>query len=203
MGIFRAVWSTLLLIVIWAACMIGFARIIDSYTLADDINSDGIVVLTGGGGRVEHGLELLATHRGKALFISGVGKEVPMGDLIHKAPSVLREILSVASAGSITLGHEATNTIGNAQESIDWIKKRRYTSVMLVTADYHMPRALAEFKAGLPGDVKLIPAPVKTGNYAGLSWVSEPQSRNLILGEFHKLIAAKLRHWFIRITQAS
>lgn len=200
MGLFRALWCTLLLIVVWAVCVIGFARHIDSYHLAEDTTADGVIVLTGGGGRVELGLKLLAEGRADGLFISGVNKTVPLADLIDKAPSTFRAALGALSGGSITLGHEASNTIGNAAESIAWINKRHYKTVMLVTADYHMPRALTEFKASLPRDVKLIPAPVKTRDYKKLGWINDPQTRNLILWEFHKLLAAKLRHWFIATT---
>lgn len=199
-GAIRIFATALLLVLAWAAAIAFFAWKIDSYALDDSTNADAIVVLTGGGGRVEYGLELLANGRGKALFISGVNKSVPLGDLLNAAPDEVRSMIGVLSFGKITLGREATNTVGNAEESMEWIRSRGYKSVLLVTADYHMPRAKAEFKANLPRDVVLIAAPVDTGDYKSLGWVNDVKTRNLILSEFHKLIFARLRHYLIRST---
>lgn len=200
-AMFRTLLCTIFLLAVWALTVVGFVFYISSYTLEDKVNADGIVVLTGGGGRIEYGLELLAHNRGKILFISGVNENVPLADLMNKMPIGMREIIGVATLGKITLGREATNTIGNAQESTDWIKKHHLQSVLLVTADYHMPRALTEFSAALPANVLLIPAPVKTHNYWDLSWLPNAEIRNIILAEFHKLIAAKIRHMLIKNQQ--
>ena len=186
LAMFRTLLCTIFLFITWAAAVAGFAFYISNYSLEDNVKADGIVALTGGSGRIEYGIELLANGRGKALFISGVHEKVG-----------LRDILGIISLDKITLGHEATNTIGNAEESTNWIKKRRMKSVLLVTADYHMPRALTEFSAALPANVVLIPAPVKTRDYRNFGWVNEPEIRNIILAEFHKLIAAKIRHYVI------
>jgi uncharacterized SAM-binding protein YcdF (DUF218 family) len=196
-GVFRTLCCMALLLLLWAASVVWFALHITNYSLDENTRADAIVVLTGGGGRVEYGLDLLAHGRGKALFISGVSKDVPMGDLINKAPMGIRELLGVATLGRITLGHDATNTIGNAEESAQWVVKRKYKTVLLVTADYHMPRALVEFKAEVPPHVNLLPAVVKTHDYRDLAWIHDTTLRSLILSEFHKLVAAKLRHWLI------
>ena len=185
-AMFRTLFCTIFLFIAWAAAVAGFALHVNSYALEESAKADAIVVLTGGGGRIEYGIELLANGRGKALFISGVNAKVGIHD-----------ILGAISLDRITLGRAATNTIGNAQESTDWIKKRGYRSVLLVTADYHMPRALTEFAAQLPNEVAIIPAPVRTRDYSKFDWLGDPQTRNLILAEFHKLIAAKIRHYLI------
>lgn len=198
-SVIRTLCCTLLIMGIWLAGVFYFAWHINDYALDDAVDADGIVVLTGSSGRVEYGLELLAMGRGKALFISGVGPSVPLNDLINQAPASMRALLHIASGGAITLGREAENTIGNAEESAEWIKKRRFSSVLLVTADYHMPRALAEFGAYLPKDVQLIPASVRTGSYRGLGWFENAQTRNLIFAEFNKLLAAKLRHYLMSL----
>lgn len=196
----RSIVWIIAIMAVWAASVLLFAFTVSSYKLANDTKTDAIIVLTGGGGRVEYGLELLASGRGKALFISGVSKEVPLGALLAKAPMGVRELLGVTSLGRITLGHDATNTVGNAEESVEWIKRRKYKTVLLVTADYHMPRALVEFRAAMPEGVTLMPAIVITRDYRDLSWLSNVDTRNLILSEFHKLAAAKLRHLFIKAT---
>jgi uncharacterized SAM-binding protein YcdF (DUF218 family) len=200
MQIFRTLSCIAFIVLVWMGSIVWFAYRIDSYELAPDVRADGIIVLTGGGGRIDHGLELLADGRGEALFITGVGKNVPLSQLLEKAPEAVRMALGIASLGRVTLGHEASNTIGNVDESSKWLRERGYASILLVTADYHMPRALTEFEAQIK-DVRFIPAPVRTRDHSDLSWISDAGDRNIILSEFHKLVAAKLRHMLIAAEQ--
>lgn len=191
----RILLCTLFLLLAWAGCIVNFAFSIHRYQpLPASSNADGIVVLTGGSGRIEYGLELLSQQRAKALFISGVHSAVARSALLPDASETSRNLLN---DNRVTLGHDATNTIGNAQESLNWMRAHGYHSILLVTADYHMPRALTEFTAQLPARTSIIPAPVRTNQESLIHWLIDPETRNLILLEFHKLIAAEIRHRLI------
>lgn len=157
-----------------------------------EIQTDVIVVLTGGGGRLEYGMELLADNKGKKLFVSGVSKSVTVDELIRRQPSPKRAKI-VPYAGDIVLGYEAENTIGNAQETAQWIRDNNVESIRLVTADFHMPRSLLEFSQALPG-VSLVADPVFTDEFSGNRWWRDREARKLLLSEYHKFLAAKLRH---------
>ncbi len=178
---------------IWGAAFGWYVWTISGYATHDTRKADAIIVLTGGGGRVEYGMELLADGRAGALFISGVNKSVPLGDLIEKAPETLRGIISTLSDDRIAIGRDARNTIGNAEESAEWVKRNGHKTILLVTADYHMPRSLIEFKQALP-DVEFIPEAVVTKDFTNFEWLHDEATRNLLFAEFHKMIAAKLRH---------
>ncbi|MEN9754359.1 MAG: hypothetical protein RLZ07_741, partial [Pseudomonadota bacterium] len=39
---------------------------------------------------------------------------------------------------------------GNAEEAAAWARERNYTSLAVVTAGFHLPRAMLEFRAILP-----------------------------------------------------
>ncbi len=183
----------LLVGIIWVASFGWYVFIISQYKTNDSKKADAIIVLTGGGGRVEHGMELLADGRGGALFISGVNESVPLGALLDKAPETLRGIISTLSDDRIVIGRDARNTIGNAEESAQWIKRNGHKTILLVTADYHMPRSIIEFERALP-EVECIPEAVVTKDFSSLEWLHDEAMRNVLFAEFHKLIAAKLRH---------
>jgi uncharacterized SAM-binding protein YcdF (DUF218 family) len=118
-------------------------------------HADGIVALTGGDDRVGAALALLAAHDAPALLISGAGRGTYLGDFTFDNAAAATEY-----AGSITIGHNAATTHGNAAETADWARRLHAKSLIIVTADYHMPRALLEIRHSLP-DVTLIAAPVR------------------------------------------
>ena len=115
---------------------------------------DGIVAFTGGAERVETALHLLADGRANQLLLSGIGGGAELGELAFRAgldPTPL--------AAQVTIGRNATTTRGNAAETAAWAHTRSIHSLIVVTAFYHMPRALAELRRALPG-VRLYPVPV-------------------------------------------
>src|SRR5690606_842180 len=61
---------------------------------------------------------------------------------------------------AITLGRIATSTRGNGQEIGEWARQKGIGSLRVVTAGYHMPRALLELRRNMP-DVILLPHPVQ------------------------------------------
>jgi uncharacterized SAM-binding protein YcdF (DUF218 family) len=116
---------------------------------------DGIVALTGGDDRVGTGLQLLANKAAPLMLISGAGRGTYLGDFtVDNAAAATRY------AGAITLGHQAGTTRGNALELAGWAQAHHMRSLLIVTADYHMPRALLLIKAKLPG-VALVAYPVR------------------------------------------
>ena len=114
--------------------------------------ADGIVALTGGTGRVETSLRLLAANPEARLLISGV-------DLQTSGRALLPPSTPPAMLARITLGYQARSTIGNATETAVWVADQHINSLIIVTAGYHMRRAMLELGRTLP-DVALSPYPV-------------------------------------------
>ncbi len=108
--------------------------------------SDGIVALTGGNGRIEASLGLLRNGSGKLLLISGVDPHVTLSALEPELPPAL--------ARRVTLGRRATSTAGNAVETTMWVRDNEIHSLIVVTAGYHIRRAMLEMSRSLP-DVAL------------------------------------------------
>lgn len=107
--------------------------------------AEAIVVLTGGAERVDTALRLLAEGRAPLLLVSGVGRGTDLLELSRRVP------LSPEQAAHVTLGRAATTTLGNAGETAAWVRERKVGSLIVVTAGYHMPRALLELGRALPG----------------------------------------------------
>jgi uncharacterized SAM-binding protein YcdF (DUF218 family) len=113
--------------------------------LAGTAHQRDTVVLTGGPGRIKVALEMLRDGRTNHVFISGVSKNYRKDNL----PQV--DGLAPAQRDCcVTLGFEAYNTASNGRESAAWLEQRGASQIFLVTARYHMPRAMVELKRWAP-----------------------------------------------------
>ncbi len=164
----------------WAA---GFAWFVRTALRSTDPPpaSDGIVALTGGAGRVDAALHLLAEGRGRLLLVSGVGRPTEFPELAHRAG------VSPSLAPFVTLGRAALSTHGNAAETAVWVRENHIASLIVVTAGYHMPRALAELRHSLPG-VVLHPAPVVPPALRG---TPDTATLRMLAGEYMKYLAVR------------
>ena len=120
-------------------------------------HADGIVAFTGGPDRVETALRLLADGRADGCCCPASAAAPNLTELAHRAGVDPRPL-----AARVTLGRGATTTRGNALETAAWARANAIHSLLVVTASYHMPRALAELGRALP-DVTLYPLPVLPG----------------------------------------
>ncbi|MGJ3232454.1 MAG: YdcF family protein [Oceanicaulis sp.] len=139
--------------IILVAFVTGFALYVhEARSLVPDerTRADGIVALTGGEGRVRTAVDLLRERRGGRLLISGVNPVSPPED-IARAAGAPAELFNCC----IDTGEEAEDTRGNAREAAAWVTQNGYSTVIIVTNDFHMPRALLELQAAMP-DTRLI-----------------------------------------------
>ena len=152
--------------------------------------TDAIVVLTGGSQRVQSGLQLLTAGKAKKLFVSGVYHGTDVTALLHaqrQSPEAVQ--------CCIVLGHTADNTYGNALETAAWMRQEGYGSLRLVTANYHMRRALLEFGRAMP-EMRIVPHPVFPDTVRQDRWWAWPGTLDLIIGEYDKYLWALVRPWF-------
>jgi uncharacterized SAM-binding protein YcdF (DUF218 family) len=157
---------------------------------ADEIplsrDADGIVALTGGASRIADAIELLASGRGKRLLISGANRATNSSEISRLNPEFERWVRCCVDID------RSLNTLGNAIETRRWAESRGFRSLIVVTSNYHMPRALAEIAHQLPG-VALVPFPVVTDRQRADPWWSGGATARLMLSEYVKYIFAKLR----------
>jgi uncharacterized SAM-binding protein YcdF (DUF218 family) len=188
--------ALLVLLLLIAAPAIAFGTglllFADSLPLASpdpDATTDAIVVWTGGADRVSTGIDLLAAGRAKKLFISGVGHDTTLESLLRASRPQATDLRCC-----IVLGREAFDTISNATETVTWMRGEQYNSLRLVTAAYHMPRALLLLAEVAPG-IKVVPNPVVPSGFDPARWWASRESRNVVTGEYVKYLLARIKSW--------
>jgi uncharacterized SAM-binding protein YcdF (DUF218 family) len=157
---------------------------------ADEIvlhrDADGIVVLTGGASRISDAIELLAAGRGKRLLISGVNRATTSGEISRLNPDYGRMLSCCVDFD------RSLNTLGNAIETKHWAESRGFRSLIVVTSNYHMPRAIAEIAHQLP-DVALLPFPVIADKLHAEPWWTHGPTMKLMFSEYLKYVVARMR----------
>ncbi|MBT5187288.1 MAG: YdcF family protein [Kordiimonadaceae bacterium] len=110
-----------------------------------DQKTDAIVVLTGRANRLNVAVDLLKNEFAEKLYISGVDEKVTRTELLD----LLNISVDLAEC-CVESGNKATDTVGNAIETMSWSIKNDIKSIRVVTSLEHMPRAMVEFKRFMP-----------------------------------------------------
>jgi uncharacterized SAM-binding protein YcdF (DUF218 family) len=174
------VWIGLIIVLTAAADFWRFATDLPTEPPERERRTDAIVVLTGGSDRVRTAFQLFADGLAPRLFVSGVGKDVEAralagADLVDPA----------RLACCVALGRAAADTAGNATETAGYVAAVGARSIRLVTASYHMPRSLLQFRHATP-DLLILPHPVFPSGFRHVDWWQWPGSAGLVLGEYVK-----------------
>jgi uncharacterized SAM-binding protein YcdF (DUF218 family) len=162
---------------------LGF--VLFAFTLGKPANStvpatDAVVVLTGGSGRIEHGIEVLREHKAKRMLVAGADPSVTKADMARRLGGGSQALLKCC----VDLGTESVDTRSNAEEAMRWLARHHFTSVRLITSDWHMRRAGYEFGKVLGGRYELVTDAVRT----------EPSFITLF-GEYNKYLLRRLAVW--------
>ena len=157
---------------VYAFGFLGFAVSLPKPVAGQE--TDAVVVLTGGPGRIARGLEVVKKDLAKEMFVSGVDPEVKPAEFAAEF-DVNRRTMECC----VKLGYLAVDTRSNAGEAAQWLKEKEFTSVRLVTTDWHMARASSEFSETLPEGMTVVKDAV----------VSHPDLATLYL-EYNKLLAS-------------
>ncbi|MBV1705801.1 MAG: YdcF family protein [Hyphomicrobiales bacterium] len=154
-------------------------------------HAQGAVVLTGGADRVVDGVRLIAEHKADKLLITGVNKITSSRAIASRIPQ-----FNALFSCCITLGYTALNTAGNARETELWARAQHISdSLIIVTSNYHMPRALLEISHAMPR-IKLVPFPVINHHTRQEIW-NEPELLRLVALEYVKYLYATVRNWLV------
>jgi uncharacterized SAM-binding protein YcdF (DUF218 family) len=180
------------ILTLWLIGLLAFIAVIPGQASRIDSESktDAIIVLTGGGDRLAEGFRLLDRGLSKRLLVSGVAPGVTLPQLIDRLGDQRASVPSAEElACCVKLGYEAGNTVGNADESAEWLRSNSAKTVRLVTANYHMLRSLLEFRRKLP-DIAVVPNPVFPAEVRDPHWFVKPRTLLLLINEYHKYLFA-------------
>ena len=168
-----------LLILAYAVGFVLFAFTLGKPAGATAPSTQAAVVLTGGSGRIEHGVAVLRARKAKRLLVAGADPSVTKSDMARRLGGNRRLL-----ACCVDLGSESVDTRSNAEEAARWIARHRFQSVRLITSDWHMRRARYEVRKVLGGKVRLTTDAVRT----------EPRLMTLF-GEYNKYVLRRLAVW--------
>jgi uncharacterized SAM-binding protein YcdF (DUF218 family) len=167
----------------------GFAIYANSIkpSLAAPQDADAIVALTGGEERISEAIKLLQQQKGSRLLISGVHPDTSGDDIrgLVNAPEALFTCC-------IDLGRTAADTIGNAEETALWAEERGYSSLIIVTQSYHIPRSLIEFRRVMP-ELELIPYSIASQRFPTSEWWQGGKAGRFLASEYNKYLASLIR----------
>ncbi|MDL2351885.1 MAG: YdcF family protein [Pseudomonadota bacterium] len=166
-----------LILLAWLLGFIAFALLLAQP--AGPVKTDAVVVLTGGAGRVDRGIEALRQGWAPQLLVSGVSREVKPGEFAAQF-----KVSPEQMACCVSLGFAATDTESNARETAIWMREHKVTRIRLVTSDWHMRRAVFELRHAMPRGVSIVEDAVPT----------HPTMR-ILFTEYHKLIA----RWIVQL----
>lgn len=182
----RGLVALLVVVAIWAAGLLAFAeRVQRSTPPPEPAPADGVVVLTGAGSnaRLAAAMSLLEDGKAKRMLVSGVSRQASRED-IRVVSRAARRLYDCC----VDLGFDAANTLGNARETQEWARAMRYDSLIVVTADYHIPRAMLELRGAMP-DKRLVAYPVETPVIKASRWWRTSGAARLMVLEYCKYLA--------------
>ena len=172
----------------------NFKKNILSLTKYNNIESPNIVILTGGANRIKDGLKIIEDFKNSKkinykILVSGTGIGFTKSSLKKKlGPNFNSQLIQCC----IDLDSVSKNTFTNASETFKWTNKNDIKEFILITSNYHMPRAILEFKNVMP-NLKIYTYAITPKKHDIENWLSSYQTFSLVFTEYCKYIVASFR----------
>lgn len=139
-----------------------FSLSFHEYGVVPRIKVDAVVVLTGGKGRLSPALKLFSNLGAEWFLISGVGEKNSLNSIF--SDDELQDI----DLAKIILEKQSRSTYQNALFAKDILIEKGVRSVLLMTSNYHMKRALFVFRSIFPENIQCIPYGIESATGVGL-----------------------------------
>jgi uncharacterized SAM-binding protein YcdF (DUF218 family) len=153
------------------------------FTLPKEVGqTDLIVVLAGGRGRLSESIKLLKAGHAKRLFIAGAGHMARVNSVFDA--SELEDI----DRGQIYLERISKSTYQNALQVRNYVIEHEVSSILLITSNYHMKRAKYIFEEILPQNVSVHVHAIESENFLMIDWWKNPTSLKIAFAEYLKYL---------------
>ncbi len=178
--------------------LINFKENISSVTKFNNKEIPNIVVLTGGTNRIKNGLKIINNFKNSKkidykILVSGTGLGFTKTSLKKKlGPNFNPKLIQCC----IDLDSVSKNTFTNAIETYKWTRKNDIKEFILITSNYHMPRAILEFNNIMP-NLNIYTYAIIPKKHNIENWLSSYKTFSLIFTEYCKYIVASLRIKFL------
>ena len=172
----------------------NFKKNILFLTKYNNIESPNIVILTGGANRIKDGLKIIEDFKNSEninykILVSGTGMGFTKSSLKKKlGPNFNSQLIQCC----IDLDGVSKNTLTNASETFKWTSENNIKEFILITSNYHMPRAILEFKNVMP-NLKIYTYAITPKKHDMENWLSSYQTFSLVFTQYCKFIIAGLR----------
>lgn len=184
----KSIAAFLVVALIWFSGLLAFAdRVQHSTPSRAPAAAQGIVALTGANSneRIAAAMGLLEDGYGRRVLVSGVNPKASRAD-VRRVSKAVRRLYDCC----VDLGFTAADTVGNARETLAWAEAMRYRKLIVVTTDYHMPRAMLELNAVLRGSgITAQTYAVPTRALKARDWWRNPAAARLMVVEYSKYLA--------------
>lgn len=149
---------------------------------------DVIVVLSGGAGRLDEGLRLLRDGRAPLLYLVGFQPKAVAARLGGEAA-----VARLTSEGRVLVEPRSDSTLEDAERTRALVDQRNARAILVITSVYHVQRADLTFRTILPAEVAVHLRPVRSAAFRGGDWQTDEPSRRIVVGEFVKYVAYRVR----------
>ena len=172
----------------------NFKENILTFSKYNNKKSHNIVILTGGTNRIKDGLKIIEDFRKSKknnykILVSGTGMGFTKNSLKKKlGPNFNPKLIECC----IDLDSISKNTYTNASETLKWTSKNNIKEFVLITSNYHMPRALLEFK-NVMLNLKIHTYAITPKKHNIENWLRSYQTFGLVFTEYCKYIVANIR----------
>ena len=159
------------------------------------MNKTITLALTGASdARITAAMKLLEPGKARRMLISGVNPQATRADIRGVAKATQRFYDCC-----VDLGFQAMDTVGNARETADWANQNGFHSLILVTSDFHMPRAMLELQAALP-DAAITPYAIRTNELDAKHWWRSREGVRRMTLEYVKYLVIMSREALARLS---
>ena len=195
--IFKVFFLLIFIIIFIYFCtgLLKYKEQVQSLTEYSIKEAENVVILTGGSNRIKEGLKLIKNFSKLGsmnidILISGTGKGFTKSN-VNKLLSK-NDPLNIFIECCLELDNKSQNTRSNAIETLKWVNKNSIKQLILITSNYHMPRAVLEFKNKMP-NLKIIKYPITPEKHNINNWIYSYETFSLIFLEYCKFLIAHAR----------